>query len=74
MIVHGFVTRPTKDIDLFTESDDLEAGQVVAALHRALEEQDLLPHDTEGPPLHRCRHNNRCRMYGRCVCRRRPAA
>jgi hypothetical protein len=26
MIVHGFVSRATKDIDLFTEIDDTEAG------------------------------------------------
>ena len=51
MIVHGFVTRPTKDVDLFTEIDDHEARQVVAALRRALEEQDLITHDVQGPPL-----------------------
>lgn len=51
MIVHGFVTRPTKDIDLFTEVDDHEARQVVVALRRALEEQDLVTHDTDRPPL-----------------------
>lgn len=51
MIVHGFVTRPTKDIDLFTEVDDHEARQVVAALRRALEEQGLATHDAERPPL-----------------------
>ncbi len=51
MIVHGFVTRPTKDIDLFTEVDDHEARQVVAALRHALEEQHLVTHDTERPPL-----------------------
>lgn len=51
MIVHGFVTRPTRDIDLFTEADDHEARQVAAALRRALEEQDLVTHDTERPPL-----------------------
>jgi hypothetical protein len=28
MIVHGFVSRATKDIDLFTEIDDIEAVQV----------------------------------------------
>jgi hypothetical protein len=36
MIVHGFVTRPTKDVDLFTEVDNQEARQVVAALRPAL--------------------------------------
>jgi hypothetical protein len=51
MIVHGFVDRPTKDIDLFTEVDDHEARQVVTALRRALEEQGLVTHDTEGLPL-----------------------
>jgi hypothetical protein len=51
MIVHGFVIRPTKDIDLFTEADEQEARQVVAALHYAVEEQDLLAHDAERPPL-----------------------
>ncbi|MFY9808438.1 MAG: hypothetical protein WAK86_14370 [Pseudonocardiaceae bacterium] len=51
MIVHGSVTRPTKNIDLFTEVDDHEARQVVAALRRALEEQHLVTHDTERPPL-----------------------
>jgi hypothetical protein len=51
MIVHGFVTRPTKDVDLFTEVDDHEARQVAAALRRALEEQDLVTHDAERPPL-----------------------
>jgi hypothetical protein len=45
--VHGFVTRLTRDIDLFTEVDDHEARQVAAALRRALEEQDLVTHDTE---------------------------
>ncbi|HET9254877.1 MAG TPA: nucleotidyl transferase AbiEii/AbiGii toxin family protein [Pseudonocardiaceae bacterium] len=42
MIAHGFVTRPTRDIDLFTEVDDQEARQVVVALRRALEEQGLV--------------------------------
>jgi hypothetical protein len=50
MIAHGFVTRPTKDIDLFTEVDDHEARLVVAALRCALEEQNLVTHDTERPP------------------------
>ncbi len=51
MIAHGFVARPTKDIDLFTEVDDHEAIQVVAALRHALEEQGLVTCDTERPPL-----------------------
>jgi hypothetical protein len=37
MIVHGFVNRETKDVDLFTEVDDHEAVQVAAALRRALD-------------------------------------
>lgn len=51
MIAHGFVTRPTRDVDLFTEVDDQEARQVVAALRQALEEQGLLTHHTERPPF-----------------------
>ncbi|MGH3772936.1 MAG: hypothetical protein ACRDRW_16345 [Pseudonocardiaceae bacterium] len=51
MIAHGFVTRLTKDIDLFTEVDDHEAIQVVVALRRALQEQGLVTRDTERPPL-----------------------
>jgi hypothetical protein len=35
MIAHGFVTRSTKDIDLFTEVDDHEAIQIAATLRRA---------------------------------------
>jgi hypothetical protein len=51
MIVHGFVTRPTKDVNHFTEIGDHEARQVVAALRRALEEQDLITHDVQESPL-----------------------
>jgi hypothetical protein len=36
MIAHGFVSRATKDIDLFTEIDDTEAVQVATALRDAL--------------------------------------
>ena len=36
MIVHGFVDRATKDIDLFTETDAGEALTVAAALRTAL--------------------------------------
>lgn len=36
MIVHGFVDRATKDIDLFTEVDSEEAVTVAAALRAAL--------------------------------------
>lgn len=51
MIVHGFVTRETKDVDLFTEVDEQEAVQVTAALRRALEQQGLDTCDAEGPPF-----------------------
>lgn len=50
MIAHGFVTRATKDVDLFTEIDDHEATQVVTALRRALHQQDLITRDGEQPP------------------------
>jgi len=43
MIAHGFVTRETKDIDLFTEIDDAEAVRVAAALRRR-------PRRQPGPP------------------------
>jgi hypothetical protein len=45
--VPGCDTRLTIDIYLFPEVDDHEARQVAAALRRALEEQDLVTHDTE---------------------------
>jgi Nucleotidyl transferase AbiEii toxin, Type IV TA system len=51
MIAHGFVTRQTKDIDLFTEIDDSEAVRVAAALRRALEEQVLATRDGDRPPF-----------------------
>lgn len=64
MIVHGFATRPTKDVDLFTEVDSHEARQVAVALRLALEEQDLVTQEIEeattGPPFHRCRPDNGC--------------
>lgn len=50
MIAHGFVTRATKDIDLFTEIDDQEALQVTAALRKALQQQGLAIRDAERPP------------------------
>lgn len=50
MIVHGFVTRVTKDIDLFTEVDDAEAIRVAASLRAALEQQNLTTRDAERPP------------------------
>jgi hypothetical protein len=46
----GFVTRATKDIDLFTEIDDQEALQVTAALRDALQQQGLVIRDAERPP------------------------
>src|SRR5262245_22637634 len=48
MIVHGFVTRPTKDIDLFTEIDDHEARLVVAALRRTLRNRVSSPTTASG--------------------------
>lgn len=51
MIAHGFVTRSTKDVDLFTEVDDHEAIQVAAALRQALQKQGFVTRDTERPPL-----------------------
>lgn len=51
MIAHGFVTRATKDIDLFTEIDDQEAIQVAAALRRALDNQGLVTRDGDRPPV-----------------------
>ena len=50
MIAHRFVTRATKDIDLFTEISDEEALQVTAALRKALKQQDLIIRDAERPP------------------------
>jgi hypothetical protein len=46
MIAHGFVTRATRDVDLFTEIDAGEAVNVAATLRRALEVQ--------GPSSTRC--------------------
>ncbi|GAB3880205.1 nucleotidyl transferase AbiEii/AbiGii toxin family protein [Kibdelosporangium lantanae] len=51
MLAHGFVDRPTKDVDLFTEVDDQEALQVVVALREALEKQGINTRDTDRPPL-----------------------
>jgi hypothetical protein len=50
MIVHGFVTRETRDVDLFTEIDDGEAVRVAAALRGALREEGLATRDAERPP------------------------
>lgn len=51
MIAHGFVTRTTQDIDLFTEIDDTEAVQVAQALRVSLEERGLHIRDAQRPPL-----------------------
>jgi hypothetical protein len=49
MIVHGFVSRTTKDIDLFTEIDDIEAVHVATALREALRQQGLVTRDADRP-------------------------
>jgi len=51
MIAHGFVSRATKDIDLFTEVDDREAIEVAAALREALREAGVTVRDAEREPL-----------------------
>lgn len=51
MIAHGFVTRATHDIDLFTEVDNVEATRVAAALRAALEARGLACRDADRPPL-----------------------
>jgi hypothetical protein len=51
MIVHGFVARETKDVDLFTEIDDQEAIRVTKALREALENEGLITRDAERPPF-----------------------
>lgn len=51
MIAHGFVTRATKDIDLFTEIDEEEAVRVAVALRRALDAENLITRDGNGPPF-----------------------
>ena len=51
MIAHGFVSRLTHDVDLFTEVDDHEAVLVAAALRTALERLGLMTIDAERPPL-----------------------
>jgi hypothetical protein len=50
MIVHGFIDRETRDIDLFTEVDDREAVSVAAALRATLERQGLATRDAMRPP------------------------
>jgi hypothetical protein len=54
MIVHGFVDRATKDIDLFTEMDAGEALTVAAALRTALTTAGFLVQQATKPP-----HENR---------------
>ena len=51
MIAHGFVTRQTKDVDLFTEIDDQEAVRVATSLRLALEQQGLQTRGSERPPF-----------------------
>lgn len=50
MIVHGFVTRTTQDVDLFTEIDDAEAIEVAQALRTSLAQRGLRVRDTDRPP------------------------
>ena len=49
MVVHGFVDRETRDIDLFAEVDDREAVSVAAALRAALERQGRATRDALRP-------------------------
>ncbi len=51
MIAHGFVTRETKDVDLFTEIDDGEPVRVATGLRQALERQGLRTRNSERPPF-----------------------
>ena len=51
MIVHGFVSRLTQDVDLFTEVDDREAVLVAAALRTSLEQRGLTTVSADRPPL-----------------------
>jgi hypothetical protein len=51
MIAHGFVSRETKDVDLFTEIDDQEAVRVATALRQALQQHGLQARDSERPPF-----------------------
>ena len=51
MIVHGFVSRLTQDVDLFTEVDDGEAVLVAAALRLSLEQRGLATVSADRPPL-----------------------
>jgi hypothetical protein len=50
MIVHGFVNRETRDVDLFTEVDDVEAIRVAAALRQALQAEGFVTRDADEPP------------------------
>ena len=51
MIVHGFVSRLTHDVDLFTEVDDREAVLVAAVLRTSLEQRGLATVSADRPPL-----------------------
>jgi uncharacterized membrane protein len=54
MIAHGFVSRSTKDVELFTEVDDNEAIEVAAALREALRHAGLIVREADrGPRDHR---------------------
>lgn len=50
MIAHGFVSRSTKDVDLFTEVDDNEAIEVTAALRQALRHAGLAVREADREP------------------------
>jgi Nucleotidyl transferase AbiEii toxin, Type IV TA system len=51
MIAHGFVSRLTQDVDLFTEVDDREAVLVASALRTSLEQHGLETTSADRPPL-----------------------
>jgi hypothetical protein len=54
MLAHGFVTRRTQDVDLFTELDEREATEIAEALRHALHGHGLRTRPTErGPHDHR---------------------
>jgi hypothetical protein len=78
MIAHGFVSRLTHDVDLFTEVDDHKAVLVAAALRTALEHVGLMTIDAERPtsrPSLRCRRpRERSGMPGRSLRRWRQTS
>jgi hypothetical protein len=53
MIVHGFIDRATRDVDLFTEVDSAEAERVALALQTALERRGLRTVVSGGSPPNR---------------------